>query len=153
MGNLGHLNFDADKEEPMDSFDAIPAGKYRAMIVESEFKTPNSGKGQYLKLKFQILVEGEFKGRKLFANLNLDHAKENVVKIARSELSSICKAIGIVTPQDSNELHHKPLVVRVAQKKREDTGEMGNEIKGYYKDGAEEGQPQQETGAKAPWAQ
>ena len=38
-----------------------------------------------------------------------------------------------MTPKDSVELHNLPLVVNVKLKKRDDTGEMANEIKGYSK--------------------
>jgi len=35
-----------------------------------------------------------------------------------------------MAPKDSVELHNVPLVITVAQKKRQDTGELGNVIKG-----------------------
>jgi hypothetical protein len=55
------------------------------------------------------------------------------VQIARAELSAICRAVGVLAPNESIELHDLPLVVHVKCKKREDTGEIANEIKGYAK--------------------
>jgi hypothetical protein len=55
-------------------------------------------------------------------------------------------------PKDSIELHNLPLVVTVKVKKREDTGDLLNEIKGYSKKEAATGQPQQETTSTPPWA-
>jgi len=40
---------------------------------------------------------------------------------------------GRLAPNDSTELHNLPLVIHVRLKKRADTGELSNEIKGYSK--------------------
>ncbi len=74
------------------------------------------------------------------------------VKIARSELSAICHAVGVMQPRDSVELHNLPLVIVVKLKKREDTGELTNEIKGYERK-ASAGQAQQApvTDNTPPW--
>ena len=60
MANLN--GFDANLVEPTKALEPIPAGKYQAVIIESEMKPTKAGTGQYLELKFQIL-EGEYKGR------------------------------------------------------------------------------------------
>lgn len=124
--------FDANQIEPTTTFDPIPAGKFTAVITESEMKATKSGAGHYLQLTFQI-IEGEHKGRFVWARLNLDNANATAVKIARGELSAICRAIGVMAPNDSVELHNLPLVIAVRCKKRPDTGEITNEIKGYAK--------------------
>ena len=77
------------------------------------------------------------------------------MKIARSELSAICRAVGVMQPRDSVELHNLPLLVIVKLKKRDDTGELTNEIKGYEPKAAAPaiGQPQQAPVASntPPW--
>jgi hypothetical protein len=55
------------------------------------------------------------------------------VQIARAELSAVCRAVGVLAPNDSVELHNLPLVLHVKCKRREDTGEITNEIRGYAK--------------------
>ena len=125
-------NFDANTVDPASSFDPIPAGKYIAAITESEMKPTKAGTGHYLELTFDIL-DGQYKGRKVWARLNLDNPNAQAVQIARGELSAICRAVGVMQPQDSVELHNLPLSIKVACKKREDTGEITNEIKGYEK--------------------
>jgi len=122
--------FDANQVEPSADFEPIPAGKYEAVITESEMKPTKAGTGHYLQLTFQV-IEGEFKNRFLWARLNLDNPNATAVQIARSELSAICRAVGVMAPSDSTELHDLPLVISVKCKKREDTGELTNEIKGY----------------------
>jgi len=128
MANLN--GFDANQVEPTGDFDPVPAGKYLAVITESEMKPTKSGSGNYLQLTFEI-IDGPHKGRLLWARLNLDNPNATAVAIARAELSAICRAVGVLAPKDSVELHNLPLVIHVKCKKRPDTGEIGNEVKGY----------------------
>ena len=124
--------FDASTVEPSIEFEPIPAGKYEAMITESEMKPTKAGTGHYLQLTFQI-IEGEYKNRFLWARLNLDNPNATAMKIAQAELSAICRAVGVMAPNDSVDLHDLPLIVNVRCRKREDTGEITNDIKGYVK--------------------
>jgi hypothetical protein len=149
MANLN--GFNANEVEPAVGFDPIPAGKYLAVITESGMKPTKSGAGNFLELTFQVL-EGEFKGRLLWARLNLDNPNATTVKIARAELSAICRALGVMAPKDSVELHNLPLIITVAHKKRQDTGEITNVIKGYARKDAATPKPTAAGGnGKAPW--
>ena len=127
-------NFDANQVDPSVALDPLPAGKYLAVVSESELKPTKTGGGKYLQLTFQI-IDGEFKGRLVCARLNLENKSEMTVKIARGELSAICRAIGVMQPKDSVELHNVPLEINVGLKKRDDNGEFTNVIKGYAKKG------------------
>ena len=149
MANLN--GFNATEVEPTSSFEPLPAGKYLAAITESEMKPTKNGSGSYLQLAFTIL-DGEHRNRVLWARLNLNNPNATAVKIARSELSAICHAVGVMQPRDSVELHNLPLVITVKMKKREDTGELTNEIKGYERK-EPNGQAQQApvTDNTPPW--
>jgi hypothetical protein len=98
-------------------------------------------------------VEGEYKNRVLWARLNLNNPNATAVKIARGELSAICRAVGVLQPRDSVDLHNLPLVITVKLKKRDDTGELTNEIKGYARKDAANGQQPQApvTDNTPPW--
>ena len=150
MANLN--GFNAAQVEPSKDFEPIPAGKYLAVITETEMKPTKNGSGQYLQLSFQIL-DGPFKGRFVWARLNLNNSNPTTVQIARQELSAICRAVGVMTPGDSVELHNIPLVVTVKLKKRDDTGELTNEVKGYAKRDAAASSPTpaQATNPTPPW--
>jgi hypothetical protein len=124
--------FDANTVEPAGDFEPIPAGKYLAVITESEMKPTKAGTGSYLQLTFQV-IDGPYKNRLLWARLNLDNPNDQARKIAQGELSAICRAVGVLAPNDSVELHNLPLVIHVRCKKRSDTGEIANEVKGYSK--------------------
>lgn len=148
---MAQLNFDANQVDPHVGFDPIPAGKYLALVTTSEFKPNKAGNGRYLQLEYQI-VDGPHKGRKLWSRHNLEHPNAQTVQIARGELSAICRAVGIMTPQDSAELHNLPLTITVKVKQREDTGEPSNEISGWAKKEAAQGKPVQATISTPPWA-
>ena len=64
--------FDANQIEPTTDFEPIPAGKYVAVITESEMRPTKAGTGHYLQLTFQV-IEGEHKNRLQWARLNLDN--------------------------------------------------------------------------------
>lgn len=127
MADLQDLAFDATKEEPA-GFSALPAGKYAACIVDSEKKETKAGTGHYLQLKIQI-TKGPYKNRTVYDRLNLWNANQQAVQIARGTFSSLCRAVDILSPNDSSELHNKPFLVTL--KTREYQGDTQNEVKGY----------------------
>lgn len=126
--------FDASKVEPNEGFDLLPAGDYTAVIVASDRKRTANGNGEYLKFELQVTDNGKHQNRKLWDNLNIASSgpnKETTEKIAKGTLSAICRAVGVLTPKDTSDLHMKPMKITVGVRKREDTGEMQNSIKGY----------------------
>ena len=148
MANLN--GFDANSVNPATDFEPLPAGKYLAIITDSEMKPTKSGSGNYLELTFQV-IDGPFKGRMLWSRLNLDNPSPQAVQIAQGELSAICRAVGVMQPKDSIELHNLPLLVTVKCKKRDDTGDVVNEIRGYAKKETANGTRTQETTNTPPW--
>jgi hypothetical protein len=150
MANLN--GFNANDVEPNTPFEPLPAGKYLAAITASEMKSTKAGDGSYLELEFTVL-EGDCKDRKVWDRLCINHPNDLTQKIARGNLSAICRAVGVMQPKDSVDLHNLPLVVTVKCKKREDNGEITNEVKGYAAKGAAASQPQQDstTDATPPW--
>lgn len=126
-GNLA--GFDASKVEPNEGFTPLPAGDYQAVIIDSRMKPTKAGNGQYLELKLQIL-NGKFQNRQLFDRLNLVNQNAQAVQIAKGTLSAICRAVNVLTPNDSSELHNKPLTISV-KIRNDDKGNPQNEISGY----------------------
>ena len=128
MANLG--NFNASEIEPQGSFEPIPAGWYTAMIVDSEMKATKNGTGEYLQLRLDI-IDGDHQGRVLFDRLNLNNQNQTAVEIAQRQLSAICRAVGVMQPQDSSDLHDKPLRVKVTIRPAGNGYEASNEVKAY----------------------
>lgn len=96
-------------------FGVLPKGKYLMQIIESEYLANSTKTGHYLKLVREI-IEGQYKGRKYFSNLNLDHPNPVAVEMANKEFTSTCKACGFVSVDDSEELHGIPHYVTLAVK-------------------------------------
>ena len=128
MANLG--NFDATQVQPNQPFEVIPGGKYPVQIVASEMRPTKDGSGQYLWLEEEI-IDGEFKGRKLWDRLNLSNHNAQAVEIAERALSAICHAVGELHVADSEQLHFKPMVATVRVRPARDQYEASNEIRGY----------------------
>lgn len=126
--------FNANEVDPNVAFEPLPAGDYIAAVVASEMKPTKNGNGEYLQLEIEVL-DGPHKGRKVWDRLMLKHTNSQTVAIARSTLSALCRSVGVMQPKDSAELHNLPVLVRVACKKREDTGEIANVVKGYKRKG------------------
>lgn len=146
------LNFNASEVEPNIGFHPVPAGKYIAVITDSEMKDTRSGTGRYLQLEFEI-TEGEYRGRKLWSRLNLENPNPEAVRMARGDLSAICRAVNVLTPKDSIELHNLQLEITVRCKNNQD-GEITNEIKGYGAQARPQAVPPPQTGSNTqpPWA-
>ena len=130
MNNLSAYNFNAEEVEPSSSFDPIPAGWYQAIISNSEIKATRDGYGEYLSLTLQI-IEGQYENRLVFARLNLKNANDKAVDIARKDLAAICRAVGVMSPQASEELHDIPLMIKVKIRPAQGEYEASNDVGGY----------------------
>lgn len=157
MANLN--GFDASQVPEQEDFSALPEGQYVVIATASEMKPTKNGNGEYLQFVFEV-IDGQYKGRKLWARLNLKNQNQTAVDIAQRELAAICKAVGIIKPSDSAELHNKPLTVTVAVE-IDDRKREGNTIKKYEPVGAPSGgyvppaaqAPAAQAAASAPpWA-
>lgn len=158
MSNLSGYNFDASTIEPSSSYDPIPAGWYQAIISSSEMKPTRDGYGEYLSLTLQV-IEGQYENRLVFARLNLKNANDKAVDIARKDLAAICRAVGVMSPQSSEELHDIPLMIKVKIRAAQGEYDASNDVCGYK---AAEGAnltpapktqtpPPAATPAKKPW--
>ena len=126
------LNFNTEDVEP-SGFEPLPEGEYKVILQSADGPIETANKtGSYLKLKFQV-IEGEFKNRIVFENLNLwrtgnTEKDKTTIRIAQSRLRDLCLAVGKTRIKDTMELVNKPLIVRL--KVRDSGGNFGlqNEI-------------------------
>jgi hypothetical protein len=122
--------FNALEIEPSASYEPLPADWYKAVITDTEEKPTKAMTGSYLQLTIEV-IEGNHAGRKVFDRLNLKNPNTTAVEIAQRSLSSICRAIGVNSPQDSIELRDKPLMVKLAVKPADGQYGASNDIKEY----------------------
>lgn len=127
---MARLSFNAEGVDTTSQFDAIPAGDYEAMVTASQEKTTKDGGGSYLELTLEI-QGGQFQGRRLWDRLNLQNRNPKAVEIAQKQLAQLCHATGVLQLNDSEQLHNRPVIVKVSAKHDDYAGEIRNEVKGY----------------------
>ena len=128
MASLGDGGFDAAAPENQKTSSVVPAGEYPAIMIESEKKETNAKDGHYLKTQWQI-VKGEFQNRRIFCNFNLwlNPSKELAIQIGKGQFSECCRAVNVLNPKDSSELHNKPCMIKLKITKDDEYGDK-NEI-------------------------
>jgi hypothetical protein len=122
--------FNAADHEDHQPMEPVPAGWYTVVIAKSEMKPTKDATGEYLQLDLQV-VEGEYSGRYIFDRLNLINNNQVAVDIAQRSLASICRAVGVLTPSDSAELHDRPFEVKVSVRPPKGDYDASNDVKGY----------------------
>jgi len=122
--------FNAENVEPNAPREPIPAGWYRAVISAAEEKPTKAQTGSYLQLTCEV-IEGDHAGRKAIDRLNLNNPNDTAVEIAQRTLSSICRAVGVMTPRTSEDLLDKPMMIKVKVKPGDANYGPSNEIDDY----------------------
>jgi hypothetical protein len=157
--------FNSAAVEPQAAFDntPIPAGLYTVEITGSEIKPVNNGTG--LNLEFTVIDPEQYAKRKVWSLLCIQHTNSQTEQIAQAQLSAICRAVGIVQLNDSDDLFQRLLCIRTKIRPA-GPGRDGKhydaraEVTGYEAAGASS-QPQQRQAAPAaqaapakapPWA-
>ena len=127
---MAFFQFDATKVAPNSGFAPIPPGDYLAHMVESSLEDLRSGNGKGLKLTWEVL-DGPHKGAKVFDTLNVLHDQEKTRGIAQGHFSAICHSVNVMHPNDTNELHFKPMVISLVIKDDNPKYPPKNEVKAY----------------------
>ena len=125
-----NFNFDASTVEPSAPYEVLPKGQYLAIAIASEMKETKNRTGEYLQITFEV-IDGDYKGRKLFERLNIKNVNKTAEDIAQRALSALCRATNVMMLTDSDQLHDIPVVLDVIVEPAK--GEYGesNRIKGY----------------------
>lgn len=108
--------YNTHDHQPLADREPVPAGEYEVMITASEWRDNSSSNGRHLVLTLQI-IEGEHEGRLLWDRLNLENDNQSTVQIAQRAVSSICRACGFsgtLQTENGEELHNRPMRVKVA---------------------------------------
>lgn len=126
---MTQLVFNASTVDPNPGFDPIPAGVYIAQIVESDVKPTKNGGGQYVQFTLEIL-DGPCKGRKVWSRINVRNQSTEAERIGQAQLSQLQHALGVLQLQDTQQLHLRPLRIKVTVRKDEQYGDS-NEVKGF----------------------
>jgi hypothetical protein len=131
MASLG--KFDATQHDTEGgSYDVLPDGIYKLEVSASEVKPTKANNGTILKLTYDVVEPEQFKGRKIFGNINIENANVTAQEIGQKELASLCRACSLSTIDDSEELHFIAFTAKVGMEKAQEGYEPRNQIKRFY---------------------
>jgi hypothetical protein len=121
--------YNVDQLPQGNSYDAIPAGWYSAVIAAAEVKKTNAGTGSFIAVRYNITGPNH-QGRAVFGNLNIKNPTPKAEEIGRQQLGEIMRSIGLSQVTDTDQLIGGRLEIKLTIKKDEQYGD-GNEIKGF----------------------
>ena len=99
---------------PKTRFEPLPIGSYEAVVVQSELCPTKAGNGQFVKLMWQITEPGQWCNRTLFSQHNVLNPNPDAEMIGRRELQDFATAMGVPEFAETDSLHGKPVVIKVA---------------------------------------
>jgi len=138
----GSYNPEATPAEASSLYIPLPAGEYTLEIVESDYVSTSNGLGMVLKCKAQI-VGGDYDQRPYYLNYNLENETPETgtitQEIGQREFAGLRRAVGVLAPDDTEQLHFKPFRVKIGVQEKKikvngvkrGTGEMENTVKQY----------------------
>ncbi len=125
---------DVDDEDDGYSDEPLPAGRYKVLVEQGDWKTTNAGK-QFVFVRL-VVVDGTYKGRSVFDNFWLWSANP---KYQKTRLQKLRRAVGANPAQCGNLadlIGHEVMCQIKLQDKDPDyasyTGEKENKVVRYY---------------------
>lgn len=112
MAKFGFDTSEVEVNAPAE-YDPLPEGEYILSAVDAEEKTTSRGDGSYIKVKFEV-VKGEYTGRLLWQNFNVNNPSEKAQKIGRQQVVAWATACGKPEADDTDKLLAKPFRASVA---------------------------------------
>lgn len=104
--------FDATQVAPQTAMEAVPGGWYNAAITSGEITVNDGGAGRRMALEWTVL-DGPYKGRKIFDGFNYIHSNPDAQRIAQGQISALCHAVGVYQVNDVQQLFNKPHAIKV----------------------------------------
>jgi len=113
MASLGQTFKATDHDTEQRDYEELPNGIYRLEIEASDVGPTKDGRGTILKTTNVVIEPEQFKGRKLFNVYNLQNPNSEAQRIGQQQLASLCRAMGIETVDESEDLHFHTYVATI----------------------------------------
>ncbi|RUM98998.1 DUF669 domain-containing protein [Pseudaminobacter arsenicus] len=115
-------------------YEELPNGIYELEVEASDVTPTKDGRGTILKTTMVVLRPEDYAKRKLFNNYNLENPNAQAQEIGQRQFASLCRAIGIDSVEDSEDLHFKAFTAKIGLGKPSKDGQYPAraEIKAYY---------------------
>jgi len=142
---MAQLQFSTDGINTESQYDALPPGEYEVIVSESDLRENSKGTGHFLAITHEVQAPEQYRGRKLWNNITVNHQSAKAQEIGKQQLAQLVKSCGFQAISDSEQIHGIPVVAIVKIQKDDATR---NDVKGYKpKAGA---QPMQAVPAQQP---
>lgn len=106
MARISQDQINPDAGTPAD-FEVFPAGPQPLQLIESDIAPNSKGTGEVFKYKCEV-TSGDYSGRFIWGNMNLTNSASAVAeKIGQEEFKALRTIVGVLDPQDTEELHFK----------------------------------------------
>lgn len=113
MAQLGTTFRATDHDTEQREYSELPNGIYVMEIEASDISPTKDGNGTVLKTTDVVVAPEEHKGRKVFTRYNLENRSAVAQEIGQRQFASLCRAIGVDSVNDSEELHFQTFTVKV----------------------------------------
>lgn len=112
MAQLGRT-FDATAHDTTQSdFELLPTGIYQLEVTASDVRKDDDD-NKTLALTYDVVQPEEFKSRKIFAYIDLEHRETKKQEDGQRDFARLCRAIGLSAVEDSEELHFITFTAKV----------------------------------------
>lgn len=105
---MAKFNYNVNDYKPLDEWELIPDGCYRALVKNCTDKRTKNGDGQMLELEFKIM-DAKFNGREIKAWIIYEHPRDMAQQIGRRKIASINAALDMPNNDDSDNWLGRPL--------------------------------------------
>lgn len=134
MASLGRTFNAQDHDTEQRDYEELPNGDYQLEIEASDIVPTSTGSGTILKTTIVVVAPESLKGRKIFNNYNLENQNAQAQEIGQRQFASLCRAIGVDSVEDSEELHFRTFSAKIGLGKPSKDGKYPAraEIKKYH---------------------
>jgi hypothetical protein len=149
---MARLNYDTSTVSPDQGRSLWAPGRYAFEIIRADVKITKSGNGEFVAVEFR-----DEESKPYWANYNVQNESADAERIGRSQFAALHHAAGLPKLEDTDQLIGRRVVLEIGVKKRKDTGEDENVVRGYLPAGtttAPMSQARPATGSAPvpPWA-
>ena len=124
-------SFDPQGRKPRGVYELLPAGRYNCVVSDITEGQNKSGDGYFVKVETTI-IDGEFKDRKFFDHLNVEHSNQTAQDMAQAALTELYLALGFDRPTPAANLINRRVNVNAGVRKNKQTNEPQQSVQNYF---------------------
>lgn len=111
MARLGTTFKATDYDTEQNDFELLPNGTFKLEVTGSEVK--EEGNNITLALTYDVIEPEQYKSRKIFAYIDLQHNEAANQERGQREFAKLCRAVSLSDVDDSEELHFLPFFAKI----------------------------------------